>query len=476
MSDTPLYNAYRQFLSEANTPFTVPGHKRNPELADPLLAIDAPQYGGVENRRVDPSHLARAERLAGELWGAPWCGFSVQGSSHGNHAIAMSIGKPGDKVIVSRTLHKSLFFGLVVAGLVPIWVRPNVDAQTGLPAGVSVSSIEHALVEHPDARAVMIVEPSYIGGLSDVKSIAELAHKHGIPLSVDAAWGAHLGFHPELPKHAMQLGADIMVTSIHKHLTGFTQSSLVLARDTYIDLERLEAAFEGLHTTSPSGAILASIDRARALLETDGEKLLTNAIRLTREAADRFRSVRGLGVVACDTVERCPALFAHDPTRIVLTLAGTGANGHRVADLLESRGVHLEFADRDNLCPHITLADTDTSIGHMVVEIIRAIEEQRDEPRAPIPLTSWTVIPDTVLSPRDAFFADHERIDAKHAIGRVAAESAVPYPPGIPALAPGERISQSILDALQSEAASGSRIAYCGDPTLETVLVVKEDD
>ncbi|MEM8660011.1 MAG: decarboxylase, partial [Pseudomonadota bacterium] len=171
-----------------------------------------------------------------------------------------------------------------------------------------------------------------------------------------------------------------------------------------------------------------------------------------------------------------PALFAHDPTRIVLTLAGTGANGHRVADLLESRGVHLEFADRDNLCPHITLADTDTSIGHMVVEIIRAIEEQRDEPRAPIPLTSWTVIPDTVLSPRDAFFADHERIDAKHAIGRVAAESAVPYPPGIPALAPGERISQSILDALQSEAASGSRIAYCGDPTLETVLVVKEDD
>ena len=244
MSETPLYDAYRNFLANAGTPFTVPGHKRNPDLIDDFLAFDVPHYGGVENRRASTKRLATAERLAGELWGADWCGFSVQGSSHGNEAICLSLGKPGDKVVVARTIHKSLFFGIVLAGLVPVWIRPDVDEQTGLTAGMPVSRVAEALAQHPDAKAVMLVEPSYVGGVSDVAAHAELAHAHGIPLTVDAAWGAHLGFHPDLPPHAIAAGADVLVTSIHKHITGFTQSSMVLAQGERIDLERLDAAFE----------------------------------------------------------------------------------------------------------------------------------------------------------------------------------------------------------------------------------------
>jgi len=474
VSDTPLYDAYRRFLADAGTPFTVPGHKRNPELSDALLALDVPQYGGVEDRRVSTRRLAAAERLAGELWGAPWCGFSVQGSSHGNEAIALSVGKPGDKVIVARTLHKSLFFGLVLAGLNPVWVRPDIDPETGLTAGMPAVRIRQALQQHPDARAVMLVEPSYVGGVSDVAAIARVAHEHGVPLTVDAAWGAHLGFHPDLPPHAIQAGADALVTSVHKHITGFTQSSMVLARGDLINLERLEGAFEGLHTTSPSGAIFASIDRARGLLQDRGEELLGRAIDIAQDARRRFREVPGLGVVGSEIAARCPGLLMHDPTKVILTLPGTGADGQLVADVLERRGIHLEFADRDTFCPVITLADTEHTVDRMVGEIIRAIEEYRAAPRPLVPATAWTVIPDTVMSPRDAFFADHERVPAERAIGRVAAETAVPYPPGIPALAPGERIQGEVLRALRAEAAGGTRIAYCGDPTLNTLLVVRD--
>ena len=474
MGDTPLYDAYRTFLADPGTPFCTPGHKRNPDLIDEFLALDVPHYLGVENRRVSTRRLATAERLAGELWGADWCGFSVQGSTHGNEAICLTVGKPGDTVIVARTIHKSLFFGLVLAGLVPVWVRPDIDPQTGLTAGMPVERVAAALDAHPEAKAVMLVEPSYVGGVSDVAAHAELAHAHGIPLTVDAAWGAHLGFHPKLPPNAIAAGADVLVTSIHKHVTGFTQSSMVLAQGQRIDLERLEAAFEGLHTTSPSGSIFASIYSTRDLLAERGEELLDQAIRLADEARQRFRQVPGLGVVGQEIADRSPGLLMQDPTKIVLTLAGTGADGQQVADLLEENGLRLEFADRDTFCPVITLADTPDTVDFMVTEIIRGIEGHRGPPREVVPITAWTLEPDTAMSPRDAFFADHERVPAAEAVGRIAAETAAPYPPGVPALAPGERIHAATLATLQAEAASGTRIAYCGDPSLQTVLVVSE--
>jgi len=177
--------------------------------------------------------------------------------------------------------------------------------------------------------------------------------------------------------------------------------------------------------------------------------------------------------VGPDIAARAPALLMHDPTKIVLTLAGTGADGHAVADVLEGRGLRLEFADRDTFAPLITLADTEETVDFMVTEIVRAIEEHRGPPRELVPITAWTLEPDPAMSPRAAFFADHERVPAAEAVGRVAAETVAPYPPGVPVLAPGERIRAATLSALRAEAASGTRMAYCGDPLLDTVLVVR---
>ena len=461
MSETPLADAVDRFLADPGTTFTVPGHKRSPELADALLSLDLPLVSGAEDSRLTGDVLGQAERLAAALWGAELCRFSVAGSTHGNQAFTLSVGRPGDRVVVARTLHKSLFAGLVLAGLEPVWVRPDIDAATGLAAGVAPATVAAALRSAPDARAVFLVEPSYVGMLSDLEAIAALTGDAGVPLIVDQAWGAHLGFHPALPAHALARGADGLVTSTHKNLTAFTQGSIVLARGQRIDLARLDESFELLHTTSPSAAILASSDRARALVEDRGEELLGRTIAIVAAARERLGAVEGLGVVE-----------ASDPTKLVLTLAGTGADGFVVENDLLERGVRFEMADRDTLVPIVTLADTEASLGVLVDGVIDSVGRRRGSPRPVAASTVWSLEAETVLAPRDAYFAPRRRIGWEGAIGEVAAETAAPYPPGIPALAPGERVTAEIMEALRAEAAAGSRIAYCSDPTLETLLVV----
>src|SRR6476469_3512637 len=215
-SDAPLADAVDGFLAA-------------PGIADRLLMLDLPLVSGADDSRLGGDVLGKAERLAAELWGADLCRFSVAGSTHGNQSLALAATRPGDRVAVARTLHKSMFGGLVLAGLEPVWVRPQVDPETGLATQVPAGTVAATLRDHPHLRAVFRVEPSYVGGLSDLEAIAAVAREAAVPLIVDQAWGAHLGFHPALPPHAIARGADAMVTSTHKTLTAFTQGSVVLA-------------------------------------------------------------------------------------------------------------------------------------------------------------------------------------------------------------------------------------------------------
>lgn len=460
-SDAPLADAVDRFLADPGTTFTVPGHKRAPGIAGPLLLQDLPLVSGADDSRLSGDVLGRAERLAAQLWGADLCRFSVAGTTHGNQALALAAARPGERVLVARTLHKSLFGGLVLAGLHPVWVSPEVDAATGLATGVPVAAVEQALRDDPELRAVFLVEPSYVGMISDLEPIVALAHGAGVPLIVDQAWGAHLGFHPGLPAHAIARGADAMVTSTHKTLTAFTQGSIVVARAGLLDLARVEDAFELLHTTSPAAAILASSDRARQLIEDQGAQLLERTIELVADARSRLRRIDGLHVSE-----------ASDPTKLVLGLAGTGADGFTVeADLLAD-GVRLEMADRDTLVPIVTLADTAATVGRLVDALERSLAARRGPARSLAASSVWSLQAVAAISPREAFFAPRERVTADQAVGRVAAETAAPYPPGIPALAPGELVTAEIVEALRREAAAGTRVAYCSDPTLETLLVV----
>jgi lysine decarboxylase len=376
-------------------------------------------------------------------------------------------------VIVSRNLHKSLFAGFVLAGLEPIWVRPEVEPETGLALGVPSERIAAAFADEPEAGAVFLVEPSFVGVLSDIEAIAALCHVRGAALVVDQAWGAHFGCHPAVPPAALALGADGSVASAHKTLTGFTEGAYLFARAGVLDLGRLNEAFELLHTTSVSAAILASLDGARALMAARGEELLGRAVDLVETARTRLARMEGLLTVDQSWAERHPSVAAVDPTKLVISLAGTGADGLAVEEDCWADGIRFELANRDTLVPLVTIADTEETVERLVEALERSVDARRGPPRpAGGASVIWSVAPEVALAPREAFFAARETVAAGAAVGRIAAETIAPYPPGIPALAPGEVISAELLDCLQEAVAAGTRLAYCANPSLATVQVV----
>jgi lysine decarboxylase len=462
--EAPLLDAWLRFHEQRPTPFTIPGHKQRDDLVGDVVAGDVPLYAGLDTMKLARGVLADAESRAARLWGADVCRFSVGGATHANQAVALAIGGEGERVVVSRTLHRSVLLGLVLAGLTPVWVRPEVDAATGLPLGVAPGTVARALDEHPDVRAVLVGDPSYVGTVGDVAGLADVAHAHGIPLVVDAAWGAHFGFHPGLPPHALQAGADAMVVSAHKTLPAWSQAALVLARTDRIDPARLDAGVEATATTSPAGAILASTDAARALLERDGETLLGSALAATRHARDRLAAVDGLVVLDGPGV---------DPLKLTFVLNGTGADGIAVEQDLLAVGIPVEAAERDLLVAVVSLADSDETLAAFTDALVDAVRRRRGAPRPVVGAGVYGVDPVCVLAPRQAFFAGAEVVPSADAVGRVSAELVAPYPPGIPVLAPGEEVTVGALDALRQARRAGVRIAYATDPTLETLRVVR---
>ena len=462
--EAPLLDAWLRFLERPPTPFTIPGHKQRSDLVGDVVSGDVPLYAGLDSMKLSAGVLAAAEARAARLWGADFCRFSTGGATHANQAVALAVAGDGDHVVVSRTLHRSLLLGLVLAGQSPVWVRPEVDPATGLPLGVAPATVRRALAEHPGVRAVFVGDPSYVGTVGDVAGLADAAHQHGVPLVVDAAWAAHFGFHPDLPRHPLQLGADVMVTSAHKTLPAWSQAALVLARTERVDAARLEAGVEAAATTSPAGAILASTDAARALLERDGEALLGDAIAATSAARDRLRDVDALVVLDGAGV---------DPLKLTLVLSGTGADGNPVERDLLAQGLPVESADRDVLVAVVSLADTSTSLDRLASAIAHSVQQHRGTPRAVVGPAAYRVDPVAALPPREAFFAAAEAVPLGRAVGRISAELVAPYPPGIPVLAPGEQITAETLDALDEARLAGVRIAYAADPSLGTLRVIK---
>ena len=470
--DAPLFAAWLASRAADVAPFTTPGHKRRQTLVGSVVRDDLPLYGGVDSVRQQAGLVARAESRLARLWGADWARISVGGSTHGNQTLVLALCRPGDEVIVTRNLHRSLLLGMVLADARPVWVRPDVDPATGLPTGVPTSRLARAFADHPASRAVFLVEPSYVGTLSDVGALAEVAHARGAPLVVDQAWGAYFGFHPELPPHALQAGADALVTSAHKTLPAYTQSALVLARTGRIDADRLERAFEATATTSPSGTIFASADAARALLERDGETLLGELLRIVAHARERLREIPGL--VLLDDVAGPDVRI--DRAKLAINVSGTGATGLALEDDLIAAGTPVELADRDTIVPIITLNDDLGTVDRFVDALAGSIERRRATPRKVLPSLSWTVEPEVVLSPREAFFAPHRSVPADDAIGRVSAELVAPYPPGIPVLAPGERVTRDAIEGLRDALRDGTQVRYAADRTLRTLQIVADGD
>ena len=469
----PLLDAYLSYFEVDHTPFTIPGHKQRASKIDAGLGAvvdsDIPLYGGLDEIKLTNQILVRAEALAAKFWGADFARFSTGGSTHANQAVIFALGKPGEKVAVSRTAHRSVLSALVLAGLEPIWMNPDIDSATGVPIGIPISELERVLKERP--IAVLLTEPGYLGTLSDLSTLIAAAHKESIPVIVDAAWGGHFGFHPDLPQHVIAQGADALITSVHKALPGYSASALLLAQTKFISAERLEQSFETTHTTSPAGAPLASIDAVRALLQTRGPELLSALI----ENVSQFK----LAVQANFELPIFlnPSDFPvgrFDPVKIVLRVQQLGASGVEIEKALIEQGVRVEMADRDTIVFLATLADAREDFQSLASTLVPILKKLQGDPRESATALSWSVVPQIASSMRDAYFAKTEMVAAAEAIGRISADLIAPYPPGVAVIAPGEVLTEQIVSGLSASQKAGVRIAYATDPTLQSYRVVKK--
>lgn len=470
-SSAPLLDAYLSYFEGALTPFTIPGHKQRASRIDQGLGAvvdaDIPLYGGLDEIKLTNQVLKESEALAADLWGSDFARFSTGGSTHANQAVILALGKPGDKVALSRTAHRSVLSALVLAGLEPIWLTPEIDASTGVPLGIPLSELERAIAEKP--IALLLTEPGYLGTISDLAPLIKKAHERSIPVIVDAAWGAHFGFHPDLPKHVMQLGADALITSVHKALPGYSASALLLARTNLLKADRLEQSFETTHTTSPAGAPLASIDAVRALLQSRGPDLLGALLANIAKFKVAVQSNFDLPIFL--NASDFPA-GRFDPAKVVLRANQLGASGVEIESLLIEAGIRVEMADRDTLVFLATLADTEEDFTKLAQTLIGILKSVADTPRPSATALSWSVIPQVSISMRDAYFADTELVGAANAIGRVSADLIAPYPPGVAVIAPGELLTEEIVSGLITSQRAGVRIAYATDPTLANFRVV----
>ena len=468
----PLLDAYLSYFESKRQPFTIPGHKQRASRLDAGLGLvvdsDTPLYGGLDEIKLTNQVLKEAEALAATLWGADYARFSTGGSTHANQAIILALGKPGDKVALSRTAHRSVLSALVLAGLEPIWLSPQIDAATGVPIGISVAEFEKVIDQKP--IALLLTEPGYLGTLSDLPALINAAHAHAIPVIVDAAWGGHFGFSNTVPAHCLAMGADALITSTHKALPGYSASALLIAQGAYLNLDRIEASFETTHTTSPAGAPLASIDGCRALLQTRGQQLISDLVTNVEAFKHEVQSHFDLPIFL--NPSDFPA-GRFDPTKIVLRAHQLGASGIEIEKLLQAQLIRVEMADSDTIVFLATLVDSKEDLNQLATALIPILKSAQKSPRTTATSLSWSVVPTVAISMRDAYFAETEMVSAEKAVGRIAADLIAPYPPGVAVVAPGEVLTKLIVEGLATTKAAGVRIAYATDPTLASYRVVK---
>ncbi len=482
----PFADALAQVTAEPTVPFSTPGHKRGRGAPADMLAImqdayalDIPHGGGVDTTHMSLGLLRAAERLAADLYGGDDARLLVNGSTTGNMAMLLATCGPGDEVLISRTLHRSLLAALIFSGARPIWLTPELDGASGLPLDVDSASVERTLAAHPAARAVVLVSPSYIGVTSDLTTIAGICHARGVPLLVDEAWGPHFHLHPDLPPSAMQAGADASVASTHKMLGALTQGSTLVMRRGLLDIERMHTVVDMVQTTSPSVLIFASLDASRRHMALHGEALLLRTLRLAHDLRTDLATLPGLRLQDATLIANRPGA-GFDPCRLLIDVQQLGLTGYQAEETLRAdHGIFVEMSDLRSVMLLITIGDDDTSIARAFVGFRDLAQRHRSasatarDTSADRHSSSALLFGgEQVLTPRAAFMAVTRAVALEDAAGEISAESITPYPPGIPLVTPGERIPAETIAYVRHGVAAGMYISGLSDPTSQTVRVV----
>ena len=492
-TQTPLVSALQECANRVNAAFHTPGHKRGQGISEKHRALfgakvfraDLPELPELDNLFAPEGVILAAQRLAAKAFGAEQTWFLANGSTCGIEAAILATCGPGDKLILPRNVHVSAISGLILSGAMPVYVPTRYSDEWDIPLDVAAVDIEAALSAHPDAKAVLVVSPTYHGICSDLEAIAHLTHAYNVPLIVDEAHAPHFAFHPDFPLSALKAGADIAIQSAHKVLSAFTQSALLHVQGDRIDRNRITQSLQLTQSTSPSYLLLGSLDAARCQMATEGFSLMVQTLDLADRAGRGLRKLKGLRVLQLD-----------DRTRITVDVSGLGLTGFQADELLSDRfGVTAELPALRHLMFLITLGNTQADIDQLVegfqqlcklhppicpsINNINFAERsafgraQGRPLRLHVPPSSHHPITPSPKSPRQTFFSPKKALPFSQACGHICAETICPYPPGIPALLPGEPITAAALTYLKSIRDAGGIITGCSDPDLKTILVIQ---
>jgi arginine decarboxylase len=465
--------------------FHIPGHKggpgASPELIDAIgeraLALDIPALIYGIDVGPTPTPFELAQHLAAEAWGARRSWFLINGASQGNHAACLTLRHAGRRVIVQRNVHSSTIDGLVIAGLEPAFVAPELDPELHVAHCMTPDALERALTATPEAVGAIAVSPTYFGAVADVRGLAEVAHRHSVPLLVDEAWGAHLHFSDALPESAIESGADLVNSSIHKVLGSLTQSAILhLGLGELLDEAIVDRAITLLESTSPSALLVGSLDAVRRRAAVDGAGLLAETLTALEAVRSEIKEIPGLDVLD-ERIAGRPGVHAYDPLRLAVDVRGTGATGYQVAELLRALDdINVELATETVVVAAFGMGEhAGESTARLVAALRHVVDELGSTEREPArPFAQPPPWGPLDLPPRAAFFAPQEPVPLEQAMGRIAAESLAAYPPGIPNVLPGERIEAETIDFVRDVIAGGGMLRGAVDRTLKTIRVVRE--
>ena len=446
----PLYRALQDFRRQRVVPFDVPGHKRgrgNRELVDFLglqcVEIDVNSMKALDNLCHPVSVIKEAEELAADAFGAKHAFMMVGGTTSAVQSMVLTACKRGEKIIMPRNVHKSAINALILCGAVPVYIDPKVDTKLGIPLGMETADVKKAIEENPDAKAIMINNPSYYGICSDLKSIVELAHKNDMLALVDEAHGTHLYFGEGLPLNAMAAGADMAAVSMHKSGGSLTQSSMLLIGEG-VNEGYVSNIVNLTQTTSASYLLLGSLDISRRNLALKGKQSFGKVCELADYAREEINEIEGFYAFGAELINKS-SVFDFDVTKLVINTRGIGLTGIEVYDLLrEEYDIQMEFGDLSNVLAYISIGDRLQEIERLA-GALNDIARLYSKPTGDFFCAEY-VTPIVKATPQEAFYAETEKLPIDQTIGRICAESVMCYPPGIPILAPGEMITKDILD------------------------------
>jgi arginine/lysine/ornithine decarboxylase len=481
-NEAPVLDALADYHRLDRYGFTPPAHRQGKGADERVNAVlggalreDVLATAGLDDRKSSGGYLSKAEELMADAVGADQAFFSTCGSSLSVKACILAVTRGEGELIIGRDAHKSTVAGLVLSGLLPRWVSPRYDEDQHIAHPPGPEEYERMWQRYPDASAAVVTSPTPYGTCADLQAIVEVCHAHGKPVIVDEAWGAHLPFHNDLPTWAMDAGADLCVVSVHKMGIGFEQGSVYHLQGSLVDPIRLAQCADVLATTSSNVLLYAAIDGWRRQMVQRGTQLIGDALALTERTRQAIERIPGLHVLHDELLAE-EASHELDPMHILIDVKELGVSGYQVADWLRAEHrLDIGINDHRRIEALVSISDDEQTTGRLLEALEQLPEAAAAMPEPePVSLPSAEDLePNMADMPRNAFFGPVETVPVAQAAGRVAAEQVTPYPPGIPAILPGEVINQAIVDYLRTGVAAGMVIPDAADPSLETFRVAR---